>query len=77
MLLFLRMLFSIIVMALATYGLFTKDFQFHAYMTLFLGLTFLIMGIQEIQQERKVMGWILLLIFGFSVFTSIQGFLYT
>nr|WP_275444066.1 DUF3953 domain-containing protein [Lysinibacillus fusiformis] len=41
----------------------------------FLGLVILIWGIREFQQERKVYGWLLIAIFLFSVFVSIQSFI--
>ncbi|MFJ7734617.1 DUF3953 domain-containing protein [Lysinibacillus sp. NPDC097231] len=42
--------------------------------TLFLGLFMLIWGIREFQQERKVFGWLLIVLFLFSVFVSVQSF---
>lgn len=71
----LRSLFSIIVGALAGYAFITKNFEFHAYMILFLGLTMLVMGIQEFQQNKKITGWLLIVVFSFSLFVSIQSFI--
>lgn len=76
MLTILRILFSILAISLAGYGLITKDYEYQAYMTLFLGLTMLIMGIQEIQQKRKKTGWFLIIVFAFSLYVAIQGFIY-
>lgn len=71
----LQILFSIITLALAGYGLITKNFEFGTYMILFLGLTMLVMGIQEIQQNKKLTGWLLIVVFVFSLFVSIQSFI--
>ncbi|MFE3576781.1 DUF3953 domain-containing protein [Lysinibacillus sp. NPDC059133] len=46
-------------------------------MILFLGLFMLTLGIKEFQRERKVYGWFLIGLFLFSVFVSIQSFMYT
>lgn len=71
----LRILFSIITLALAGYGLITRNFEFQAYLILFLGLTMLVTGIQEFQQNRKLTGWLLIVVFAFSLFVSIQSFI--
>ena len=44
-------------------------------MIFFLGLTMLVMGLQEFKKERKEYGWLLVVVFLFSLFVSIQGFL--
>ncbi|TWT11152.1 YczI family protein [Planomicrobium sp. CPCC 101079] len=75
MLVIFRILFSIISLGLAGYGLITRNYEFQAYLTLFLGLTMLMMGIQEFQQNRKLMGWLLVLAFAFSLVVSIQSFI--
>ena len=77
MLKILHILFSIITVAFAGYGLFTKDFQFQAYMILFLGLTMLVLGLQEFKRNNKVMGWILIGVFPFSIFAAIQSFMWS
>ena len=71
----LQILFSIIVIVLAGYGLFTKDFQFQAYMILFIGLTMLVLGLQEFKRNKKLSGWILIGVFVFSIIVSIYSFM--
>ena len=44
-------------------------------MIFFLGLTMLVMGLEEFQNERKVMGWFLIGAFLFLLYVSIEGFL--
>ena len=75
MLKILQILFSIITVAFAGYGLFTRDFQFQAYMMLFLGLTMLVLGLQEVKRNKKVTGWMLIGVFAFSIFAAIQSFM--
>lgn len=76
MLMILRILFSVLAISLASYGLITNNHEYQAYMTLFLGLAMLIMGIQEIQQKRKKTGWFLIGVFAFMIFVAIKGFIY-
>lgn len=75
MLKILQILFSIIVLALASYGLVTKDFQLQAYMILFLGLTMLISGLQEFKKNKKITGWMLIGVFAFLMFVAVQSFM--
>lgn len=75
MLKILQIIFSIITVAFAGYGLLTRDFQFQAYMMLFLGLTMLILGLQEFKRNKKVTGWMLIGVFAFSIFAAIQSFM--
>ena len=75
MLKILQIIFSIIAMAFAGYGLITKDFQFQAYMMLFLGLTMLVLGLQEFKKNKKGTGWLLIGVFAFLMFVAIQSFM--
>jgi len=72
----LQIIFSIIAVAFAGYGLFTKDFQFQGYMILFLGLTMLVAGLQEFKRNKKITGWMLIGVFVFSTFVAIQSFMW-
>ncbi|EON72141.1 DUF3953 domain-containing protein [Lysinibacillus sp. UGB7] len=74
MLKILQIVFSIIVISLSAYGLITRDYQLNFLMIFFLGLFMLILGIREFQRERNVYGWLLIVVFLFSVFVSIQSF---
>ncbi len=71
----LKFIFSIIVVSLSAYGLITNNYQLNFLTIFFLGLVMLIWGIREFQQERKVYGWLLIVVFLFSVFVSIQSFI--
>lgn len=64
-----------ITLLFAFYGKITEDFKFTDIMILFLGLTMLVLGIEEFQKERKVTGWFLIAVFLFSSYVSIEGFL--
>ncbi|MGE7113092.1 DUF3953 domain-containing protein [Lysinibacillus sp. NPDC047702] len=74
MLKILHIVFSIIVISLAAYGLITHDYQLNFLMIFFLGLIMLILGIREFRQKRNVYGWFLIGVFLFSIFVSIQNF---
>ncbi|MCM3006088.1 DUF3953 domain-containing protein [Priestia koreensis] len=75
MLKILRYVLSVITLVFVSYGLITKDFKFGNSMFLFFGLTMLVLGIEEIQRERKVMGGLLIAVFFFSIYVSIEGLL--
>ena len=49
----IRLVSSVIVMALAGYGLITDNFEFMPYMLLFLGVFLLVTGVFELQTKRK------------------------
>lgn len=76
LLMFLRIVFSVITLLLAGYGFISKNFEYQAYMTLFLGLTMLVTGLQEIQQNRKKTGWFCIIVFVFSLYVAIEGVIY-
>ncbi|MBT2655817.1 YczI family protein [Bacillus sp. ISL-18] len=71
----LRKALSIVTFLLASYGLITKNFEFNYFMIFLLGLTMLIFGLEEFRKERKMYGWLMVVVFLFSLFVSIQGFL--
>ncbi|MDK8192586.1 DUF3953 domain-containing protein [Paenibacillus sp. UMB7766-LJ446] len=75
MLIFLRILFSIIAVAIAGYGIMSNNFDFQPFMILALGLSMLVMGLQEFKQNKKRQGWLMMIIFAFSLFVSIRGFM--
>lgn len=77
MLKILQIVCSIITVAFAGYALVTKDFQFQVYMMLFLGLTMLVLGLQQFKRNQKMMGWMLVAVFAFSLFVAIQSILLT
>ena len=58
-----------------SYGLVTQVFQLGAYMILFLGLTMLMSGLQQLKRNSKLMGGLLIGVFAFSMFVGIQSFM--
>ena len=60
----------------AFYGFITKNFEFSSLMIFFMGLAMLMMGLQQFQNKRKVYGWMYIGVFLFSIFVSVQDFLY-
>ncbi|OJF94653.1 hypothetical protein AX762_01955 [Alkalibacterium sp. 20] len=69
----LHVIFSIIVLFLAAFSLIFQNFEFLHFMTFFLALTMLIMGLKEFKENRKIAGWTYVVIFLFGSFVSIQG----
>ncbi|TFD93680.1 DUF3953 domain-containing protein [Jeotgalibacillus sp. R-1-5s-1] len=70
----LRIIFSITTLILSIIGLITENFELIPFMMLFLSLTMLTLGIQEIQQNKKLAGWFLIGVFAFTFYVSINGF---
>ncbi|WP_267490804.1 DUF3953 domain-containing protein [Paenibacillus monticola] len=60
---------------MAAYELITKNFEFQSLLILLLGLIMLVMGLEEFQKKRKAYGWLLVVVFLFSLFVSVKGFL--
>lgn len=76
MLITLRIVFAIITLVLAGYGLITGNSGVVSpYMMLFMGAMLLVMGISEIKNERKQIGFISIIVSLFVFYVSIQGFL--
>jgi Protein of unknown function (DUF3953) len=71
----LKILRYVLTVSLATYGLISKNFQFNDIMIFLLGLTMLVMGLEEFQKGKKAKGWLFVVVFLFSLFVSTQGFL--
>ncbi|MFD4817714.1 DUF3953 domain-containing protein [Peribacillus butanolivorans] len=76
MLKILRIVFSIIVLILSGYGLITDNFELSSYMIFFLGALMLVIGLAELQKDRKrFWGYMSIIISLYAFFVSIQGFL--
>jgi len=76
MLRILQILFWLIAISIAAYGLITSDYQMNFLMIFFFGLFGLTLGIKEFQRERKAYGWLMIGLFLFTVFVSIQSFIW-
>lgn len=74
MLKIVRLISSLIVIALASYGLITKNFEFMPYMMLFLGVSILVIGVLELQAKRKTSAIISILASAFILFVAIYTF---
>ncbi|WP_047981855.1 DUF3953 domain-containing protein [Ornithinibacillus contaminans] len=70
-----RFILSAITIVLAAYGLITQNFTYSKFMILSLGLLMLVMGIQCFKNGQKTYGWLSMIVFLFSSFVSIQGFI--
>ena len=71
-----QIVFAIIGVSLSAYGLITRDYQLNFLMIFFLGLFVLTLGIKEFQRERKAYGLLMIALFLFSVYVSIQSFIW-
>jgi|GEM_PF-2307328 len=76
MLMILRIIFSVIAIIFAILAIESKNIDYAMYMLLALGLTMLMTGIQEINQNKKLIGWLLILIFPLNLFVFIQHFFF-
>ncbi len=72
----LQIIFSIIVISLAGYGLITEDFRFHPYMMVFLGLVMLVIGLRDFQRGKEGNGWLSIVSCILILLVSIQSFLF-
>lgn len=67
----LRVTFGIIAAILALYGLITDQLKVMPFMYLFLGLMFLVMGITEYKDNKKIAAYIIFILAGFNLLGSI------
>ncbi|WP_090988558.1 YczI family protein [Bacillus sp. OV322] len=59
---------------ISSIGVITKNFEYSSITVLFIGLAFLVMGLEEFQKKRTTNGWLHILLSLFSFYVSIQGF---
>lgn len=71
-----RIIFAIIVIALSSYSLISRDFELMPIVILFLGAFMLVTGLSELQKDRKRFeGYMFIIVSLFIFFVSIQGLL--
>ena len=76
MLKILRVILAIIVIVLSAYGLISQNFRFMPYSMFFLGVLMLVMGLSELQEDRKrIIGYMLIILSMFIFFVTIQNLL--
>lgn len=75
MFMLLRVLFPVVTIAIAGYGLITNNFEYQPIMMLSMGLTIFVTGLHEFKQNKKYRGWVLMILSAFSLFVSIQSFI--
>ncbi|QFK71339.1 DUF3953 domain-containing protein [Pradoshia sp. D12] len=72
----LRIILSIGVLALAFFGLITKNFEYMPYLMMVLSFFILTTGLIELQKDKKAFwGYMSIGVSGFVFYVSIQGFL--
>lgn len=64
-----------IVLILGIYGLVTENYVAMPYFELFVGLMFVVLGIIQFRENRKVFGIYMVAVAGFILFASIVGFM--
>ncbi|WP_245844055.1 YczI family protein [Oceanobacillus rekensis] len=72
-----RIILSAIILIFAAYGLITGNFEFQPFMTFFISLLMFVMGLDEFRRERRTYGWLFIVAFLFTLFVSIQTFLWS
>ncbi|MEC0299192.1 MULTISPECIES: YczI family protein [Peribacillus] len=70
-----RIILAIVVVVLSGYGLKTQTLELLPYCMFFLGILILVIGLEELQKDRKVWGYMNIAISLFIFFTSIQDIL--
>ena len=71
MLLTLRITLAIIVVVLSVYSLITENYDFSSYTILFLGFMILVMGLDELQKDRKNFWGYISIIISLFIFLSL------
>ncbi|MDK8643942.1 YczI family protein [Niallia taxi] len=71
-----RVVFGIMAAILAVYGLLTDSMEIMPFMYLLLGLMFLVMGISEYKEKRKLSAYLFLFVAGFNLFGSVIAIKY-
>lgn len=66
----LKFILAVTVVLLSGYSLMTGEYGTLPYTQLLIGLLLFVMGMTEMQHERKVMAVFLMLVGGFSLFVS-------
>ncbi|PAF21019.1 hypothetical protein CHH49_13295 [Terribacillus saccharophilus] len=75
MLLVLRIILAIIVITLSVYGLVSDNHDIYPYMSLFLGLMILVIGISEFKAKRQAIAIMCIFISVFILFVAAYEFL--
>ncbi|MBM7585324.1 hypothetical protein JOC86_001866 [Bacillus pakistanensis] len=71
----LKVLFGVISSILAIYSFITDRFSVMPYMLFFLAAMMLVMGMIELQENRKSSAIAFFLVFGFNLFVSVYVFI--
>lgn len=71
----LQILFSVLTLGLAIFGILTENFEYQNFMLLSMGLTILVMGIRELRKEKKAFAYFIILAAAFMLYVSIESFL--
>lgn len=75
MLLVLRIILAIIVITLSVYSLVSDNHEIYPYMSLFLGLMMMVIGISEFKAKRQAIAIMCILVSVFVLFVAANEFL--
>lgn len=75
MLLVLRIILAIIVITLSVYSLASDNHEIYPYMSLFLGLMMMVIGISEFKAKRQAIAIMCILVSVFVLFVAANEFL--
>ncbi|GAB4075047.1 hypothetical protein GCM10028778_25500 [Barrientosiimonas marina] len=65
---------SPIIVIISAYQLITDNFELQSLVMLLLSLLMLVLGLEQFRINKKLLGWLLIAVFLFILFVSIQGF---
>lgn len=63
-----------LIVIVAFYELITSNFELQSVMLFLLSILMLVMGLEEFRKDSKLLGWVFIAVFLFTLFVSIQGF---
>lgn len=65
---------SPVIIIIAAYQLITDNFELQPLVMFLLSLLMLVLGLEQFRINKKLLGWLLIAVFLFTLFVSIQGF---
>lgn len=72
----LRIILSLLILSVSVYSLVTENFDNSSYLTLLIGFLMLVMGVEELQKDKKgFWGYMCIVVSMFAFGVSINGFL--
>lgn len=70
-----RQVLAVVVLLFLIYGMIWSNYNAIHIMVFFYGLMMLVMGIEKFQNERKMLGWVYVIVFLLAMFVTIKRFI--